>query len=199
MSVAPVADGRAARKAATRDAIADALLDLVTEGALRPTAKEIAARAGISLRSVYVHFDDLEDLFCVAARRQFDRVTPVLAPPVIAGALRPRAEAAVRRRIQLFDRFGPIRRATELQAPFSPTLQRLVRGAHARGREELARVFARELDALPRDQRARSLATLDTLMTGATWDLLREQHTLSVRDAERTIVDAVVACLEAQK
>jgi TetR/AcrR family transcriptional regulator, regulator of autoinduction and epiphytic fitness len=191
-----VADGRTARKAATRDAIADALLDLVTEGALRPTAKEIAARAGISLRSVYVHFDDLEDLFCVAARRQFDRVAPARAPADHEGPLRARAEAVVRRRARLFEDFGGIRRATELQAPFSPTLRRLVNNAHAQGRKELALVFACELDLLPAMERRRILAAIDAVTTGATWDLLRGHHALSSRDAQRTMVDAVVALLE---
>lgn len=195
-SVAPAVNGRSARKAATRDAIADALLDLVTEGSLRPTAKEIAARAGVSLRSVYVHFDDLEDLFCVAARRQFDRVAPARAPADDVGPLRTRAEAVVRRRARLFEDFGPIRRATELQAPFSPTLRRLVHNAHAQGRKELARVFAPELEVLPPAERHRALAVIDAIATGATWDLLREHHTLSPRDAQRTLADALVAQLE---
>ena len=47
---APVVDGRAARKAATRDAIADALLDLLSEGNLRPTAREIAGRSPDAVR-----------------------------------------------------------------------------------------------------------------------------------------------------
>jgi TetR/AcrR family transcriptional regulator, regulator of autoinduction and epiphytic fitness len=197
VSVAPIADGRAARKAATRDSIADALLDLITEGNLRPTAREIAARAHVSLRSVYVHFDDLEDLFCVAARRQFDRVAPVLAPAAAEGPLPTRAEAVVRRRAQLFDEFGPIRRATELQAPFSPTLERLVGQAHAQGRKELERVFASELDRLPAPTRARALAAIDALTTGAAWDLLRQHHGLSLRESARTMTDAVIAQLEA--
>ncbi len=195
MSVAPI-DGRAARKAATRDAIADALLDLVTAGNLRPTAREIAGRAGISLRSVYVHFDDLEDLFYVASRRQFDRVAPLLVPADDDGPLRARADAVVRRRAQLFEEFGPIRHTTEIQAPFSPTLQRLVNNAHAQGRRELERVFAHELDAMPEAERTRALAAIDALTTGATWDLLRDQHALPSRDAQRTIADALAAQLE---
>jgi AcrR family transcriptional regulator len=196
VSVASVPAGRSARKAATRDAIADALLDLISEGHMRPTAREIAARAGISLRSVYVHFDDLEDLFCIAARRQLDRVAPMLSPARDDGPLRSRAEAVVQRRAKLFDEFGPIRRATELQAPFSPTLDRLVNNSHAQARKELERVFACELDVLPPDERGRVLAAIDALTTGAAWDLLREQHALSAGDAQRTMANAVVAQLD---
>ncbi len=155
-------DGRAARKAATRAAIADALLDLVVAGNLRPTAREIAARAGVSLRSVYHHFDDLEDLFCVAARRQLDRISPLLGRAATQGTLAERAADLVRRRAVLYERFGPIRRATELQAPFSPTLQRLASNAQERGRAELARVFAIELDRIPAPACARACSRSST-------------------------------------
>jgi AcrR family transcriptional regulator len=197
VNVDTVVDGRAARKAATRAAIADALLDLVSEGQLRPTAREIAARAGISLRSVYHHFDDLEDLFCVAARREFDRIGPTLGPAVEEGSVRQRAAALVRRRAQLYEQLGAVRHATELQAPFSPTLQRLIANAHARGREELERVFAPELGALDESTRTRVVAAIDALTTGGAWDLHRTQHSLDPEDAERSMTDAVIAVLEA--
>src|SRR5450759_1329499 len=66
----PTLAGRTARSARRRDAVVRALLALISEGDLRPTAGRIAERAGISLRSVYVHFDDLDDLFLAAAREQ---------------------------------------------------------------------------------------------------------------------------------
>ena len=52
-------DGRLARSARTRHAVVDALLDLLGEGDLRPTAARIAERAGVSLRIVFHHFEDL--------------------------------------------------------------------------------------------------------------------------------------------
>jgi AcrR family transcriptional regulator len=64
-----VADGRATRAERTRIAVVDALLSLNEQGNLRPTAREIAAEAGVSLRSIYVHFDDVEALFIAAAIR----------------------------------------------------------------------------------------------------------------------------------
>jgi len=69
-TVPPVLDGRTARSARTRDAVVRALLGLISEGDVRPTAGRIAERAGISLRSVYVHFDDLDDLFLAAFQRR---------------------------------------------------------------------------------------------------------------------------------
>ena len=44
-------DGRLGRGTRARTAVVDALLDLIEEGDLRPTAPRIAERAGVSLRS----------------------------------------------------------------------------------------------------------------------------------------------------
>src|SRR3989304_5263636 len=61
------ADGRSARAARTRDAVVEALLTLIEEGDLRPTAQRVAEHARVSLRSVFQHFRDLESLFAAAA------------------------------------------------------------------------------------------------------------------------------------
>src|SRR5208282_909869 len=64
-------DGRLARSARTRHAVVDALLDLLGEGDLRPTAARIADRAGVSLRLVFHHFDDLEAIYSEFAGAAF--------------------------------------------------------------------------------------------------------------------------------
>ena len=196
MTTAP-ADGRTARKTVTRDAIADALLDLLSEGHLRPTAREIAQRAGLSVRSVYVHFDDLDDLYCVSAGRAYARVAPLLEPASDTGSLRERADALVRRRVQLFARIGGITRATQRQAPFSPTLTRILRDAHNRSRREIEHVFARELDDLPARRREHVVGIISVLTRSQALDLLREAHKFTDEDVTESIVDAIVAVLEA--
>jgi AcrR family transcriptional regulator len=190
---APVVDGRAARKAATRDAIADALLDLLHEGNLRPTAREIASRAGISLRSVYVHFDDLEDLFCVAAQRHYGRVAPMLEPASTDGPLATRASAFVRRRVGIYAQLGPVGRATALQAPFSPTLARIVQDAQTRGRREIERMFEPELVALADDRRVRTIALLAVLTGMDAWETLRDEYELSDDEIVETVVAAILS------
>ena len=195
---APVADRRAARKAATRDAIADALLDLLTDGELRPTAREIAQRAGVSLRSVYVHFDDLEDLFCVAAARHYTRIASILAPPAPTGPLGERARAFVEHRAQLYVKVGAVGRATQLQAPFSPTLARIVREVRQHMRREIEHVFAPELDALAEPRRTQMISVLDVLTNGHAWETFRDTYALSADDAVGAIAGAVVTQLEAR-
>jgi len=193
----PETDGRRHRSARTRDAIADALLDLLVEGRLRPTAKEIAEQAGVSVRSVYVHFDDLEDLFCVAAKRHFARVAPTLERAPTSGPLADRARALVERRVRLYGQLGAVGRATQLHAPFSPTLARIVRDAHARSRVELERVFAAELDGLEPVGRVRTLAILDVLTSPPAWETLRDGNSLPANEALACVVASIVRVLEA--
>ena len=67
-------DGRTARAVRTREAIVDACIALVDEGDVRPTALKVAERAGVSVRSVFQHFDDLEGLYAAIANRLVDRL-----------------------------------------------------------------------------------------------------------------------------
>jgi len=190
-------DGRTARSAKTRDAIADALLDLLADGQFRPTAREIAARADVSLRSVYVHFDDLEDLFCVAARRHYERIAPMLAPTPATGRLAERAHALVQQRFTLYRQTGGIGRATRLHAAFSPTLARILRDAHARARADLERVFASELQRLPGAKRENVVAVLDVLTGPDAWEILRDRNDLAADTAMQCVVDSIVLHLRA--
>ena len=62
-SAAQGLDGRQSRTARSRLAICEACLDLVQEGALQPSADQIAERAGLSRRSIFNHFADLAELY----------------------------------------------------------------------------------------------------------------------------------------
>ena len=86
-SAAPV-DGRAARAARTRDAIVEATVALVEAGDVRPTAPRIAGRAGVSVRSVFQHFDDLSALYTAVVCLVVERLAVLVVPPLAAlGAL----------------------------------------------------------------------------------------------------------------
>ena len=56
-------DGRRLRSERSRQAIIDALLALMDEGILVPTAQQVSIRAGVGIRTVFRHFSDMESLF----------------------------------------------------------------------------------------------------------------------------------------
>src|SRR3954470_21512717 len=86
-AVATSQDGRVARSARTRRAIVDALRSLHHDGDLRPTAPRVADRAGVSLRTVWQHFNDLESLLVEAGERDYEIALRYVAPIDAAGPL----------------------------------------------------------------------------------------------------------------
>jgi TetR/AcrR family transcriptional regulator of autoinduction and epiphytic fitness len=188
------ADGRAARATRTREAVVEALLDLLEAGGLRPTAREIAARAGVSLRSVYVHFDDLEDLFCAAARLQFAKMADLIQPLPVGGTLDARLDAFVDQRARVLEAGVGVRRAAMLQAPFSPTLARVIETSRRAGRAEVERVFGLELDRHDSEERRTLVAALSTMAGAVTWDSLRTVEGLD-RDTARDLTRRMLRAL----
>ena len=121
----PETDGRRQRRVHNREAVVDALLDLYREGNLRPSTDEIAERAGLSPRSLFRYFDDVDDLAGAAvARRRIAAalLTAVLAVEAEDSERSLRIKALVDQRFRLFDEVGHAAAVTRLRAPFQPVL-----------------------------------------------------------------------------
>jgi AcrR family transcriptional regulator len=175
----PATDGRLARAESTRTAVVDALLGLLDEGDLRPTAPRIAERAGVSLRSVFQHFRDLEALFAAAADRQLARLRRLVRPLPTTGALAHRLEAFVRQRARLLEAITPVRRAALLVEPFSAEIAGRLGRVRAYGRSEIGRVFAAEIGRRRADDRRPLLAALAAASSWSVWEELRRHQRLS--------------------
>src|SRR5687767_15320302 len=65
-------DGRRLRRHQNREAVIDALIELFAEGSYTPSTGEIAHRAGISPRSLFRYFDDVDDLNRAAVDRHIN-------------------------------------------------------------------------------------------------------------------------------
>lgn len=170
-------DGRAARALRTRHAVVDAMLDLVDEGQVRPSAALIAERAGVSLRSVYQHFDDLETLFKVAAERHQQRYAHLEPLPELPPELEARIRAYVAHQARWLEAVSPMVRAAALQAPFSPGVASRLAAARGRHRERLAGAFAPELAKV--EERERLLNAVEVATSWPAWESLRTTIGLS--------------------
>ena len=175
-------DGRTARAQRTSRAVVDALLSLIEDGDLRPTGPRIAERAGVSLRSVFQHFNDLESLFAALGAREIERLADLAAPLAIDQSLDERLAAFVGQRAKILEAITPVRRASLLQEPFSAELRQTRDAILRLGRAEVARVFSRELDALG-EEREVVLDALDAASTWSFWDVLRSQQGRQAEDA----------------
>jgi TetR/AcrR family transcriptional regulator of autoinduction and epiphytic fitness len=189
-------DGRTARALRTREAVASALLDLLEAGELRPGARRIAARAGVSERTVFQHFEDLESLLAAAADRQRDRLVRDLAPVPAEGPLPTRIEALVGARATLYERIAPVRRAALLHEPFSPAIAGRLDAMRRALRAEVRRVFSAELAARPPAERRELLDALAAATSWSVWEQLRRHAGLGPRRAARAMSRTVGALLE---
>jgi TetR/AcrR family transcriptional regulator, regulator of autoinduction and epiphytic fitness len=190
-----VTDGRVSRSARTRTAVVDALLALINRGNLRPTGREIAEEAGVSLRSVYVHFDDVESLFCEAAARHHEQMEALYTPWHVTGDLDERLDALIERRRAIFEEGAQVRRAAVLQETFSPVLRRVLDVGRQALRAEIEGVFSAELGTVADGERPRLRAALEIATSPGTWDVLRAQQGLSPDEAAALVHDMVHATL----
>lgn len=168
---APPIDGRTLRALRTREAIVDATIAQIDEGDLRPTAPRVAERAGVSVRSIFQHFADLESLHAAVAERLAVRLAALVLPIPPDLPIDERVERFVRQRGTLLEAVTPIRRAAAVHGPFSEEIQARLRDGQAFLRAELAAAFGPELERL--DDADEVLDALDATCSWATWDLLR--------------------------
>jgi TetR/AcrR family transcriptional regulator, regulator of autoinduction and epiphytic fitness len=192
-------DGRTVRAERTRQALVDALLGLLDSGELSPTASAIAQRAGVSERSLFQHFPDREALFEAVARQQFERVMPTLRPVDASLPLAERIDQFTRQRARLYELIGGVRRAALLIEHESPAVAGWLTTARRAKAAEAERVFRRELEAIPADEREPVRAALIAVCAWPAWDSLRTHQRLGVTRARDAMAAAIGALLGAQR
>jgi len=188
-------DGRVARSARTRHAVVGALLDLLGEGDLRPTAARIAERAGVSLRLVFHHFDDVETIYNELADRQAERVKPLTVPIPVALPFARRVEEFSAQRGLLLETLSPVRRAAVLMEPFRPALAKRLKHARDLTRAAAIAAFASGLSKLPADEKRATIAALDVATSWVAWEQMRRHQGLSETEARGVMATAIRALL----
>ncbi len=188
-------DGRTVRAERTRQALVDSLLSLLEEGQLTPTAAAIAARAGVSERSVFQHFPDREALLEAVAREQYDRVVPTLRPVDSTLPLPDRIEQFTAQRARLYELIGGVRRAGLLVEHESSSVAGWLATARQAKAADVERVFRRELDAIPADEQDALRAALITLCSWSSWDSWRTHQRLSVARSKAALAAGIAGLL----
>ncbi len=191
MPDATTVDGRVLRGERNRDAIVEALLELIAEGDPQPSARNVAQRAGVSLRTVFQHFNDVDTLYGAVAQRQVERLWSKLEPlPASDEPLTTRVDAVVAQRVELFETIGPVRRAAVSMNSASPALARGVARSEAFLRRQVAEIFAPELAGDP-DR----TAAADFACSFEAWEGLRRSSRRSVATASRVMRVLLLAVL----
>jgi AcrR family transcriptional regulator len=191
-------DGRQSRTARSRLAICEACLDLVQEGALQPSADQIAERAGVSRRSIFNHFADLAELYDSVAEVGMQRCAPLLEEISEQAPPERRVERLVDVRTRFLEATAAFTRALTAQAlvgPASDQAIRVSRDALRLQHQDVERLFRGELVALPPAERAETLEAMSAAMSPLQWEYLRHSRRNSLARARAVLKRTLTAIL----
>jgi AcrR family transcriptional regulator len=187
-------DGRRLRRTNNREAVLDALGELFAEGNYQPSTADVAERAGLSLRSLFRYFDDVDDLYRAAIERALDAARPLLdigvgpdAPTVT------KVEHVVGARTRLYDEIEPAARAARACAHRHEVVAAQIAESRSFLRHQLANLFAPELRGS-----SSKLAAIDVLLSFESYELLRQAQRLSRPKTAAALTDALVALVVAR-
>lgn len=153
----------------------DAVFELLREGRASFDVDEVAARAGVSVSSVFRYFDGLDDLHAQAIARHFEQFDPLFEVHAVSdGSTRDRVEALVDARLRLYEAIAPVARVARLRAATEPAIAEALQAARRRFAVQVAEHLAADLGT-GTDARDRA-ALADALTSFEAWDLLRTSH-----------------------
>jgi AcrR family transcriptional regulator len=115
-------DGRRERGRSSHKRIVEAMMELIVGGDLAPSAARVAEEAGIGLRTVFRHFDDMDALYAEITATITERVMPIVAAPYPDQDWRANVRDMVRRRVRVFETTLPFRLAANIKRYQSPFL-----------------------------------------------------------------------------
>ncbi|MEE2031788.1 TetR/AcrR family transcriptional regulator [Rhodococcus chondri] len=176
-------DGRSARAERTRQAVIEAHIGLIRAGELKPTGVQIASRAGVSLRSLWGHFGDLETLFAATGAelmRRHDDAAELVDPAL---PLDERIDVYCRLRAEALEFIAPFARSSEIRAPFSRELQRHRMRYFERAARDVQNLFAAEFDGVDDVVCSQIVQSMAIATTWPMWVSLRDVLRLPVPDA----------------
>lgn len=182
-------DGRRRRGEDNRAKIVAALLALVHEGDYTPGAEQVAERAQVSLRTVFRHFEDMEQLYAEIVAPIEAELRGVAARPFATDDWRGKLAEVVDRRSTAYETYTPLLRAAEVHRYKSPRL------VEANARFAFAsRTIIRGI-LPPELQDGWMLGALEVLLSFEGWLRLRSQG-LDVEAAREVLKTAIAKLTE---
>jgi AcrR family transcriptional regulator len=180
LSPSPVRiDGRRLRSERTKQVIMDSFLALLHEGPEVPTAAQIAARAGISVRSVFERFSDLQTLSLETADYAFALGEAQAVARNVDGDRATRLRSHVETRANTCERWLPLWRVVIANQGRLEELKSRIRFIRRAVVKRMELMYGAELAVLPDVERRDLLIALEALIDFESWGRMREFHGLS--------------------
>ena len=192
LKIAPTSDGRRQRSERSQVAIVEAALTLISEEKLVPTAQQVADRAGVSIRSFFRHFADMDALFLTADEMLRTSYEALFAVSDRSGPLSERISRAIDLYGKAFDELNELILCTHAVAWRFPSLQERYAYHQKRLRDELE-LWLPEVAVSPRSRREAIHAVTSFEM----WHRLRTHQRLSQNSSHAIIQELVTGLLAA--
>jgi len=179
----PLADGRRERSRSNRAKIIAAGIELLGEGEYSPSAARVAEVAGVGIRSVFRHFEDMDALYRELGAEAELKVWPIMLQQLDGVTWKERIVSLAKRRTQIFEAVFHYRIAANLRRFDSPFLT-----------QDIRRVLRIEFEmintCLSETARADTIGTagIYALLSFSNWEALRQDQELSVEDARDVLL-----------
>ncbi len=183
-------DGRRARSSASRAKIIRAMMDLIVEGDMNPSAANTAKRAGVGLRTLFRLFDDKDEIFRAIDVILVEAYQPIIEAPYAAVTWRGQLDELIERRCEVSEAIAPYRVATSAAGRQSPFLRENYRRLHTMEKARLDAILPAQWQTHKDAGRAILVAT-----SFDTWRFLRQEEDLSEAEtvnAIKRLVDDIV-------
>ena len=180
------ADGRRRRSENSRSRIVEAMIELVAEGRITPSAEDVASRAGVGLRTVFRHFTDMESLYAAMTGRLAEQYEMWLIP-FESTDWQGQLVEAIERRTATYERLLPFKRAGDAHRHMSPAIQ----AEHTR---MLGMMRNRLRSFLPPAITGDDVCfeTIELMLSFEAWQRLRDEQGLSIELARRIVMREVL-------
>ena len=194
-SVLESVDGRRARSQRSHDLVVEALLDLYREDAGRPSAAAVAERAGVSVRTVFRLFEDIDSLIEIAVAQQWERIGDLHEAPDSSGTREERCSALVAQRLRIHRETAAIVRGSRHLFDQSPKLRSVVRSRRDLLRIQLAEQFEKELLTRGEAEANELVSALQLACSFESIEFLTVVEGLSSEQVERVVNRTMLALL----
>ena len=188
-------DGRRERSRSSRQRIVDAMMSLIASGEMTPSAARVAEEAGVGLRTVFRHFDDMDAIYAEITATVSQQVLPIAMAPFPDGAWQDNVRELTHRRARAFEIMLPFRLAAETRRYSSP----LLLGQYAQVLHVERELVLRQLPDAVKSHRI-TAESICTCLSFQNWRTLRHDQQLTAEDAGSIIhhmINSLIMAAEA--
>lgn len=199
MSSIPVSavDGRSLRRERNRQDIVDALLGLIETGETEISAALIASKAGLSERSIFRYFDDVNDLYRSVCDLAFSKeIEYALIDDAGVGSLDTKIENFVNQRVRIYTMNEKIAPAARSFAFKNPIIKNQLVVGRKLLRNQIIKHFSEELSAFDKQQQQVAVAIIDSLTTFEYYDMMRSDQKMSVQAIKSVLTESIRKALQ---